>query len=387
MSKRNRPHFYAQAEPVTIGDDDAIEDTIEVGSIVMIEDPVLDTAELGTVLLVDGQIDEVPLDTSYRDSEDISALNEFSELDGAAISLPLETTVDFAPTADFESAATEAYSPVLQTQDNIQDKLGDTQDKAQTMAQNVTQAAQDLTGKAQDAAQSIAGKAQDLTQTASDKAKDAAQTIAGKAADAKTAAAEAATASKSAVAGVAGSVGMGLWSIVQRSPLQAILFLSSLVWLLRSNSATASQTPVSVTDAAGSAAEKVGTLSGHVQVAASNLGSQVQTQAQQGAGWFSKTLQENPLVIGAMAIIAGAGLGLAVPETSYEHKTLGKTRDQLLDKAQDAAADLGHKVQTVAQSAVHDAIETVKTEAKNQGLAPQDEAAPQQPQQEQSQQQ
>ena len=211
--------------------------------------------------------------------------------------------------------------------DDFKDKVADVanavQDKAQDMAQNLSSTAQDITSKAQNAVSGIAHKAQDAAQTAADKAKDAAQTIAAKAEAAKATAVDAGKKSKSAVTGAAGTVGMGLWSIFQRSPLQAIVFISSLVWLLRNNSATASQTPVS----GGEAAEKVGTLSGQVQVAADNLGTQFKTSAQQGAGWFSTTLQKNPLVIGAMALVAGLGLGLAVPETAYENKILGRTRD------------------------------------------------------------
>lgn len=47
---------------------------------------------------------------------------------------------------------------------------------------------------------------------------------------------------------------------------------------------------------------------------------------------------------------------------------------QLLDKATEAASDLAQKVTTAAQTAVHDAAESGKAEAENQGLAPQDEA-------------
>ena len=75
-----------------------------------------------------------------------------------------------------------------------------------------------------------------------------------------------------------------------------------------------------------------------------------------------------------MGIVFGAGLGFAVPETNYEHKTLGKTRDALADKATAAAQGLGQKVTTVAQTAVHDAIESGREEAKNQGLVPTDAA-------------
>lgn len=401
MSRKNRPQYHEPVEPV-MGDAVPIEDTIEVGKvevgdIVLVEDPIDGTVEVGTVLMVDGPFEPVPLAegvgagyagedytpdfaavTTFSDEsllgmpEDAGALSEFAALDSH------EAPQYSMPSADMGAVTDKVSDAVGQAQDaagKVQDTV---QNKAQDMAQNVTQSAQDIAGKAQDLSATVADKAQDAAQTVADKAKDAGQKIADKADAAKAAAADAGSKSKSVVAGAASTAGMSIWSLIQRNPLQAILFLSSLIWLIRSNSATSNLPAVSPSDAAGDAAEKVGTVAGQVQVAASNLGSQVQTQAQHGAGWFSKTLQSNPLAIGAMGIVFGAGLGFAVPETSYEHKTLGKTRDALADKATAAAQDLTQKVTTIATTAVHDGIEAGKAEAKNQGLTPQEEA-PQEP--------
>ena len=371
MSRKNKPHYHEPADPGIGNAGDSMEETLgetlEVGDVVLIEDPLTDTVEVGTVLMVDGPFDPVPLGTGSSVADDFDS-DDFNSAD-LDMPPPSKTIVDFGAAAN----------KVADKAQDIQDKV---QDKAQDMAQNVTQTAQDLAakaqdkvqdiaGKAQDATQSIAGKAHDLTKAVADKAQDKAHQVADTASSAKAAAASAGSNSKSVVAGAAGAVGTSVWSLVQRNPLQAIVFLASLVWLIRSNNVTANQPAVSVSDAAGDAAQKVGTVAGQVQVAAGNLSSQVQTHAQQGAGWFSRTLQSNPLAIGAMGIVFGAGLGFAVPETSYEHQTLGKTRDALADKAQAAAQDLGHKVQTVAQTAVHEAIESGKEEAKNQGLTPQ----------------
>ena len=434
MSRKNRPQYHEPSETVpvseSINEEVPVEDTLEVGAIMLVEEPLTDGAvSTGTVFLVDGPEDAVPLSVSEMiEPEDAIEFGVVAEYDISIEPDPSPyTSGGYLETPDFPSSAEGATSDlsgkvqevagsVQEKANDLQDKAQDitdsapavidaVQDKAQDMAQNVSSTAQDIAGKAQDAAGDlskkaqdaaggIADKAQDAAGNLADKAKDAAGTIADKAAAAKTAAADKAAAaktaaadagakSKGAVAGAASAAGMGLWSIVQRSPLQAIFFLSSLVWLLRNNSATAAQTPVSVSDAAA----QVGTISGQVQVAAGNLGSQVKTSAQQGAGWFSTTLQENPLVIGAMALVAGLGIGIAVPETSFENKALGKTRDQLLDKATEAASDLTQKVTTVAHSAVHEAVETAKTEAKNQGLAPQDEAPAEPAPQDQSQQQ
>ena len=395
MSRKNRPQYHEPAETAPVSgsstnEEVPVEDTLEVGAIMLVEEPLADGAvSSGTVFLVDGPEDAVPLSVSeIVEPADAIEFGVVAEYDISAEPDPNPyTSGGYLETPDVSTGAQGAtgdYSEKIpDIKENAQDLQDTVQDKAQDMAQNATQTAQDIAGKAQDTVGSIADKAQDAAGSLADKAKDAASTLADKAAAAKTTAAGAGAKSKGAVAGAASAAGMGLWSIVQRSPLQAIFFLSSLVWLLRNNSATVAQPPVSVSDAA----EKVGTISGQVQVAAGNLGSQVKTSAQQSAGWFSMTLQENPLVIGAMALVAGLGLGLAVPETSYENNALGKTRDQLLDKATEAASDLTQKVTTVAHTAVHDAVEGAKTEAKNQGLTPQDEAPAEAAPQDQNQQQ
>lgn len=369
--KNNRPHFH---EPVNT--EPANDEQAEV-VVVEVFDPIEDTIEVGEVILVDGPLEPAPLGERSYNAEEYEAPRFSTE-----------------PMPDFGAA------PAVT--DTVKDKAGDMAQSVAQKAQDAGQKAQDVVGdvtqQTQDAAKGVAGKAQDVAQGVADKAQDVAQSVAGKAQDvtqkvaekastAKAAAGDALDSAKNAVPAAKGvlgnaaskigtasatgaqSAGSALWNLFQRNPLQAIFVIASLTWLFRNNKAAAAQPPVSLNDAAGDAAEKVGTLAGQVQVAATNLGNQVSEQAARGTGWFSRTLYENPLAIGAMAVVFGAGLGFAVPESGYEHKLLGKTRDDLADKVQAAAQDLGQKVTTVAQTAVHEAVETVKTEAKNQGLS------------------
>ena len=378
MNRKNRLHFHEPANLVPdteeISGEIPVEDTLEVGAIMLIEEPMPNgIASSSTVFFADGSADPIPRGVS--DALEPSEMIEFgiiAEYTEAEQANPYTAGGYMEETPPMTGSTQDTMETVKDKAEDLKDKAEDLKDKAA-----------DVKDAVQDKAQGIAQNISSTAHTIASRAQNAAQTIAGKAEDAKAAAADAGQKSKSVIAGAAGTVGMGLWSIVQRSPLQTIFFLSSLIWLLCSNGATASQTPVSV----GEAAEKVGTLSGQVQVTAGSLGTQVKTSAQQGAGWFSTTMQENPLVIGAIALAGGLALGLVVPETAYENKTLGKTRDQLLDKATEAASDLTHKVTAVAQTAAREAVETAKTEAKNQGLTASDkvQSAPEQPQQAQQQ--
>lgn len=59
-------------------------------------------------------------------------------------------------------------------------------------------------------------------------------------------------------------------------------------------------------------------------------------RAQQVQQRATTMLDEQPLVIGAIALAAGAVLGAAIPTTQYENRTVGAVRDRTLDKAKAA---------------------------------------------------
>lgn len=124
----------------------------------------------------------------------------------------------------------------------------------------------------------------------------------------------------------------------------------------------------SVKNVAGAATDKVqGAASAvvdKVQDATSAVKETVQEKASQSTDWFQRTLQTNPLAIGALALAVGAAVGLAVPETDQEHRLMGETRDKLAQKASEATQNLGDKVQTVAS----EAMDKVKQTAQSQGL-------------------
>ena len=75
-------------------------------------------------------------------------------------------------------------------------------------------------------------------------------------------------------------------------------------------------------------------------------------------------LRENPLAMGALAVGAGAAVGLAIPQSTKEHEVIGEARDNLLQSAQERAQEAQEKVQRVAE----EAQSAAKEEASNQGL-------------------
>lgn len=112
------------------------------------------------------------------------------------------------------------------------------------------------------------------------------------------------------------------------------------------------------------ATDKAQEMGGQLQDQAQQVASQAQYQAHRAKGWFERTMDENPLAMGLVAVAAGALVGMAVPESDQERELMGPARDQLVEKAQDIAQDTADKAQRVAKRAKNAA----KDEAMNQDL-------------------
>jgi hypothetical protein len=119
---------------------------------------------------------------------------------------------------------------------------------------------------------------------------------------------------------------------------------------------------------ASQAGDKVQQTANQVQDSAGQFADQAQYQAQRARGWLERSWDENPLAMSALALAAGAVIGLALPETEPENQLMGSARDDLMQKAQSTAQDTVQKVQAVAQEATDAAKDAAQQEAKNQGL-------------------
>ena len=119
-----------------------------------------------------------------------------------------------------------------------------------------------------------------------------------------------------------------------------------------------------VDDARAQAQDRVADLSGRAQATASDLQAQAQEQMHRARSGFDQMLDESPLALGAVALAAGAAIGLAAPITPREHELMGAARDSMLDQVQSKAEDMAGRAQQVASKAAS----SVKQEVKNQGL-------------------
>ncbi|CAN5182229.1 hypothetical protein BH20ACI1_BH20ACI1_13390 [soil metagenome] len=119
-----------------------------------------------------------------------------------------------------------------------------------------------------------------------------------------------------------------------------------------------------VSNAAGAISETASDVADKAYKQVGNLGAKAQDFAESTQDNFEYYMEENPLAVGAVALALGAAVGMAFPSTRIENRYMGEARNNLLQKAEETARDAVGKVQKVAG----EVTETVKEEAKNQGL-------------------
>jgi Protein of unknown function (DUF3618) len=76
----------------------------------------------------------------------------------------------------------------------------------------------------------------------------------------------------------------------------------------------------------------------------------IQHTARTTGNRIERMVRDNPLLVGAGALMLGAAFGMAVPETDVENEWMGDTRDSLVQSAQQMAQDAAAKVQDTAGS-------------------------------------
>lgn len=105
-------------------------------------------------------------------------------------------------------------------------------------------------------------------------------------------------------------------------------------------------------DLAHTVQDKAGDATTLVTTKATELGHAVQSNARKASYAAQDFVTDNPIAAGAIALLVGTVIGLALPSTEPENKLMGTYRDQLADQAGQQAQDLLGKVQSVAGEAL-----------------------------------
>jgi len=241
------------------------------------------------------------------------------------------------------------------------------------------------------------GKAQETAGEVVEQARETAEQVASATGEMVSAAGERVGDLASSAGSTATGAGSSLLDTIKRNPVPAALTGLGIAWLLSSRESgsgrresaygsyggyagsryqaagyggyrPSDQGGTGVTDfarqATGQAAERIEEIGGRVQHQAEQIGGKVQHQAERAQGELDRTLYENPLAVGAVALGIGAAVGFAVPGTRQENQLMGEARDTLVERVQETAHEVQDKVQRVAQEAQRAARE----EAENQNL-------------------
>jgi hypothetical protein len=63
---------------------------------------------------------------------------------------------------------------------------------------------------------------------------------------------------------------------------------------------------------------------------------------------LDRVVRDNPLALGAAAVLVGAAIGMSVPSTETENHLMGEARDTMIDRAREMATDAAEKVSDTA---------------------------------------
>ena len=94
--------------------------------------------------------------------------------------------------------------------------------------------------------------------------------------------------------------------------------------------------------------ETIDRVSSRASEAASQARYAAMRTSRRARNQFQRLLQDNPLIIGAAAVVIGAAVGLALPETERENEWMGEAKENLVDKAQDMARTAATRAQEAA---------------------------------------
>jgi len=86
-----------------------------------------------------------------------------------------------------------------------------------------------------------------------------------------------------------------------------------------------------------------------VQQGARDIGYQAQSAMSDAQWQLDRTMNENPLALGALALGVGAAVALAIPSTKKERELIGEQRDKLVDQAAGAVSQAMDQAQTKVQ--------------------------------------
>jgi ElaB/YqjD/DUF883 family membrane-anchored ribosome-binding protein len=180
---------------------------------------------------------------------------------------------------------------------------------------------------------------------------------------------------------------------VKKNPIPVLLTLTGAAWLIasavRSSSSGArlseklgrtrlgsklQDTANTVKERAGSATESIRERAYTAKDATMNRASETwratrdttRERARQAQAQIENFVQEQPLIVGAVAVAVGAAIGAALPTTDYENRTLGDLRDRTIEKAREVGQEQYQNLRASLSSGRDGSGRTARSQAQAQ---------------------
>jgi hypothetical protein len=180
------------------------------------------------------------------------------------------------------------------------------------------------------------------------------------------------------MADTAGDTVQEIWADTRQNPLPALLIGAGVAWMLYDRSSTGNghasrnrgdyssrryaraYEPYDRGEARGedrwdearSQAHEAGTW-------AREAGSEARQRARRAQNGMQRMLRQNPLLVGAAAMLVGAAVGASLPETERENELMGEARDSVIDRAHHAAENAVSAVKEATNDVVGDTVSKV----------------------------
>lgn len=176
-----------------------------------------------------------------------------------------------------------------------------------------------------------------------------------------------------------GELARNLGTTVKQNPIPLVLTGIGIAWLIASNRSsermesgvfheafdTSSdetspgmgeklrEGAASVQERVGAAREKVADAASRVSTRAHEARDRARAQAARARQGFSQMMDEQPLVLGVLAVALGAAIGASLPATRKEDELMGEARDQAFERVAEAGAEQLDKAREATGTQTH----------------------------------
>jgi ElaB/YqjD/DUF883 family membrane-anchored ribosome-binding protein len=124
-----------------------------------------------------------------------------------------------------------------------------------------------------------------------------------------------------------------------------------------------------ISDKASAFTDRARNIGSETRHRVSDIGQRSQQQYYRAKDGVNRMVDEQPLMVGVLGLAAGALLGALLPSTRREDEMMGRTRDDLLDRARETASEQAEQLKESAKR-VADVAKQEMSSVADQAMSP-----------------